>query len=184
MPTVEQLKDEGYSIVGAAADTTGNTLTVATYHILSNNEIYKRATEELTGAFPRGDAELDFLTLEKLPYLVRRVPTYPPAFSFARYLRLTRKLDCDHQGSSPVIPRLLNPTPLTERYASLSFHSRPNRFAMFYRVSLSVIGRLPRVVPEPGAVFNGYSVPAGLSTLASPQAPLALPSLPPRIFRE
>jgi hypothetical protein len=30
------------------------------------------------------------------------------------------------------------------------------------RLSFGVIGRLPRVTPEPGAVFNGYAVPAGV----------------------
>ncbi|KAL1634458.1 hypothetical protein SLS58_010654 [Diplodia intermedia] len=29
------------------------------------------------------------------------------------------------------------------------------------RLSYGVIGRLPRVVPEPGAVFNGHAIPAG-----------------------
>jgi hypothetical protein len=31
------------------------------------------------------------------------------------------------------------------------------------RLSFGVIGRLPRVTPEPGAAFNGYAVPAGVS---------------------
>lgn len=30
------------------------------------------------------------------------------------------------------------------------------------RLSFGVIGRLPRVTPEPGAVFNGYAVPASV----------------------
>jgi hypothetical protein len=30
-------------------------------------------------------------------------------------------------------------------------------------MSFGVIGRLPRIVPEPGAVFNGVSIPAGVS---------------------
>jgi hypothetical protein len=32
----------------------------------------------------------------------------------------------------------------------------------WFRLSFGVIGRLPRVTPEPGAEFNGYSVPAGV----------------------
>lgn len=30
------------------------------------------------------------------------------------------------------------------------------------RLSYGVIGRLPRVVPDPGAEFNGYFLPAGV----------------------
>jgi hypothetical protein len=30
-------------------------------------------------------------------------------------------------------------------------------------LSFGVIGRLPRLVPEPGTIFNGYAVPAGVS---------------------
>ena len=33
---------------------------------------------------------------------------------------------------------------------------------MLFRLSYGVIGRLPRVTPEPGTVFNGYAVPAGV----------------------
>ncbi|KAK2747805.1 hypothetical protein FQN57_001835 [Myotisia sp. PD_48] len=69
VPTVEQLKDEAYIIVAAAADTTGNAMTIAAYNVVTNPEIYKRLTQELVQAFPNPDAEMDFLTLEKLPYL-------------------------------------------------------------------------------------------------------------------
>jgi len=31
------------------------------------------------------------------------------------------------------------------------------------RLSFGVPGRLPRVVPEPGATFNGYFLPAGVN---------------------
>lgn len=33
---------------------------------------------------------------------------------------------------------------------------------MLTRLSFGVIGRLPRLTPEPGAVFNEYAVPAGV----------------------
>jgi cytochrome P450 len=69
-PTTEQVKDEAISILAAAADTTGNAMTVAAYNVVSNPEIYKKVTAELKSAFPNGDETLDFLTLEKLPYLV------------------------------------------------------------------------------------------------------------------
>jgi cytochrome P450 len=39
VPTPEQLKDEALSILAAAADTTGNAMTVAAYHVVNNPEI-------------------------------------------------------------------------------------------------------------------------------------------------
>jgi cytochrome P450 len=71
VPTPEQVKDGAISVLAAAADTTGNALTVAAYNVVNNPEIYKVLTDELKVAFPSTDDTLDFLTLEKLPYLVR-----------------------------------------------------------------------------------------------------------------
>jgi cytochrome P450 len=73
IPTPDQIKDEAYSILAAAADTTGNAMTVAAYHVVNNPEIYKRLSAELEEAFPDPEAKLSFAVLEKLPYLV-----YPP----------------------------------------------------------------------------------------------------------
>src|SRR5438034_3424857 len=70
VPTVDELTDEAYIMVAAASDTAGNTLTMATYYVVSNKDIYRRLTTELKEAFPDPSAKLDFLTLEKLPYLV------------------------------------------------------------------------------------------------------------------
>jgi cytochrome P450 len=39
VPTVDQLKDEASAFFGAAADTTGSAMTVATHHIVSNPKI-------------------------------------------------------------------------------------------------------------------------------------------------
>ncbi|KAH8704058.1 cytochrome P450 [Talaromyces proteolyticus] len=69
VPTVDELKDEAYIIVAAAADTTGNAMTVATYNVVLNQDIYIQLTTELKNAFPDPSANLDFATLEKLPYL-------------------------------------------------------------------------------------------------------------------
>ncbi|PYH99944.1 cytochrome P450 [Aspergillus ellipticus CBS 707.79] len=106
VPTVEELKDEAYIMVAAAADTTGNALTIAAYNIVQNPGIYERLTEELKQAFPDPDGRMDFVVLEKLPYL------------------------------TAIIKESL-------------------------RLSCGVPGRLPRVVPDPGAEFNGYQVPTG-----------------------
>jgi cytochrome P450 len=69
-PTPEQLKDEAYSILAAAADTTGNAMTVAAYQVVSDPVMYEKLTAELKTAFPDPNSKMDFLTLEKLPYLV------------------------------------------------------------------------------------------------------------------
>ena len=70
VPSVEELADEAYSILGAAADTTGNALTIGTYKVVINTDIYQRLAAELKEAFPNTD-DMSFITLEKLPYLVR-----------------------------------------------------------------------------------------------------------------
>lgn len=69
VPTTWQLKDEAFSVVAAAADTTGNAMTIAAYHVMKNPDIYKKLREELIEAFPNPDQELKFVDLEKLPYL-------------------------------------------------------------------------------------------------------------------
>ena len=70
MPSVDDLKDEAYSILAAAADTIGNSMTVAAYHVVRNPDIYKRLTAELKATFPDPNTKLDFVSLERLPYLV------------------------------------------------------------------------------------------------------------------
>lgn len=70
VPTPDQIADESYSILNAASDTTGNCLTVAAYNVVTNPNIYRTLTAELKTAFPNADEKLDFLKLEKLPYLV------------------------------------------------------------------------------------------------------------------
>ena len=70
IPTPDQVKDEAYSILNAASDTTGNAMTVAARNVVINPKIYRTLTEELKAAFPNPDEKLDYLKLEKLPYLV------------------------------------------------------------------------------------------------------------------
>ena len=45
-------------------------MTMAAYHIVSNQAIYRKLTAELQTAFFDPKTRLDFMTLEKLPYLV------------------------------------------------------------------------------------------------------------------
>jgi cytochrome P450 len=70
VPPLDHLKDEAYVILGAAADTTGNAMSVAAYEVVSDPVKYQRLTAELKAAFPDPTARLDYLALEKLPYLV------------------------------------------------------------------------------------------------------------------
>jgi hypothetical protein len=70
VPSVDDLTDESFIILSAAQDTTGNAITVALYETISNPEIYVKVLGELKQAFPDPNVRLDFLTLEKLPYLV------------------------------------------------------------------------------------------------------------------
>ncbi|KAI9773785.1 MAG: hypothetical protein M1840_006010 [Geoglossum simile] len=105
-PSVDDFVEEAMSLIGAGSETTGNTFDMTTYYVLSSGEIYDKLTTELEGSFPDPSLTLDFVTLEKLPYL------------------------------TAVIKEGL-------------------------RLSYGVIGRLPRVTPQSGAVFNGYTIPPG-----------------------
>jgi len=71
VPPDQQLQDEAFAILGAAADTTGHAMNFAAIEVLSDPAKYKRLRAELIEAFPDPNAKLDYLTLEKLPYLVR-----------------------------------------------------------------------------------------------------------------
>ena len=106
VPSTWALKDEAYSVLVAAADTTGNAMTVAAFNVLNNQTIYGKLVSELETQFPDRYAELPFAELEKLPYL------------------------------TAVIKEGL-------------------------RLSFGVVGRLPRVVPQPGVTFEGHYLPPG-----------------------
>jgi len=72
VPPAQRMIDEGLAIVGAAGDTMGNALTVATFHTLYNPELLSVLTDELEKAFPDPNSRLEYLALKKLPYLVRQ----------------------------------------------------------------------------------------------------------------
>ena len=68
--TLEHLKQEACVIISAGLETTKTTLTLASYHIISNPNIYNRLHEELVEAIPDLSAKaLTVPELEKLPYL-------------------------------------------------------------------------------------------------------------------
>lgn len=70
VPTPNQIKDESYAILNAASDTTGNAMTVAAFNVVTNPDIYRTLTAELEAAFPDQNDKLEYMKLEKLPYLV------------------------------------------------------------------------------------------------------------------
>jgi len=119
-------------------------MTITTYNIVSNKDIYRKLTAELKEAFPDPSATLDFLTLEKLPYLV-----------CARILK---------RASSPLSNLYEYRLQLSKKVYGIVTHEHIvfDFNLICFRLSYGVIGRLPRVTPEPGAEFNGYSVPAGV----------------------
>jgi len=69
LPSVERLYGEALSFCTAAADTTGNAMEMAAYHVVTNSDIYDKLKKELREAFPNSSTDLDYTTLEKLPYL-------------------------------------------------------------------------------------------------------------------
>lgn len=68
-PTCEHMAGEAMGLTSAAADTTGNAMSTAAYHVITDPRIYAGLTKELVEAFPDPHAEMDLLKLEKLPYL-------------------------------------------------------------------------------------------------------------------
>jgi cytochrome P450 len=78
VPPEVHLRDEAFAILGAAADTTGNAMNFATIEVTNDPVLYKRLCEELREAFPDPNAKLDYLILEKLPFLVCMIYTTLP----------------------------------------------------------------------------------------------------------
>lgn len=69
-PSPMQLTDDGVSILVAAAFTTGNAMTLSAYHVLYDKTIYSQLRAEILRNFPHKPEKLDYLSIEKLPYLV------------------------------------------------------------------------------------------------------------------
>ncbi len=64
-----RLQNEAVSVIGAGFETTRWAMTVASFHILANAEIYKRVREELLEAIPDPDDIPNWPKLQALPYL-------------------------------------------------------------------------------------------------------------------
>lgn len=65
---MEDLTDEMFTILTAAAETTGHAMTMITYYTLSNPAVYQTLVSELQTAFFH-KTNLEYAMLEKLPFL-------------------------------------------------------------------------------------------------------------------
>jgi cytochrome P450 len=71
VPSIEDLTDEAFTILTAAADTTGHALALLTYYIFSNPSIYSTLVLELKTVFPSpspspsNGKNYNYATLEK-----------------------------------------------------------------------------------------------------------------------
>ena len=69
-PTTDEMAADACALLIAGTDTSSNTMVVITWALLNSTQMMQRLKTELREVMPgRGDA-VDWLRLEKLPYLV------------------------------------------------------------------------------------------------------------------
>ncbi|KAF3904972.1 hypothetical protein AA313_de0200637 [Arthrobotrys entomopaga] len=74
VPSKQGIKDEVITLVSAGNDTTGITSMVGLFQILKNPSINERLLAELKTLLPNVDSIASYQELEKLPYLVTKIP--------------------------------------------------------------------------------------------------------------
>lgn len=67
--SVQRLGEEAQLILGAGLETTGWALSTTAFHIIDQPSVFAKLRAELKTAIPNPNAQLDWLQLEKLPYL-------------------------------------------------------------------------------------------------------------------
>lgn len=68
--TIGRLTEEGMIVLGAGAETTANTLTLGTFHLLKNPATLQKLRNELvTTVMPHANSRPAWTELERLPYL-------------------------------------------------------------------------------------------------------------------
>lgn len=67
--SLELLEHEALGLLGGGIETTKNTLSVATFHVLANPAIHQRLRDELVEAIPDIKVPPSLLAIERLPYL-------------------------------------------------------------------------------------------------------------------
>jgi cytochrome P450 len=67
--SLERLANEAQTIIGAGLETTAWALSIASFHLINSPKILQTLRTELQEAIPDPSTTLDWLQLEKLPYL-------------------------------------------------------------------------------------------------------------------
>ncbi|MCJ1422484.1 hypothetical protein MMC29_000364, partial [Sticta canariensis] len=101
--SLSRLQDEAGIIVTAAIATTGTTMSIACFHVLSNPSIYQRICQELISAFPDSTMQPTLPELETLPYLTAVIQE-SLRFSYGISQRLPRIFDTAIGYDSYTIP--------------------------------------------------------------------------------
>lgn len=119
--TLTRLMAEAQNIIGAGTETTGNTLSNLTYHVISQPRVLKKLKDELLEAAGQtaSSSLLDYRTLERLPYLKACIK---------EALRLAT-------GVSSRLPRLSRTDSITYRSPS----GQEYRFAPNTVISMSIL---------------------------------------------
>lgn len=68
---------EARTFVGAGSETTGNTLTATTFHLLENPSMLEELKSEIHGAQKGSTKPLSYQELQRLPYLVLLITQFP-----------------------------------------------------------------------------------------------------------
>lgn len=67
--SLSYLSQEGQVVVGAAADTTANTLAITTFHLLNSSNKLEKLRSELEAAMPDKYEPAKLVVVQTLPYL-------------------------------------------------------------------------------------------------------------------
>ena len=87
--SIDRLEAEGMSVITAGSNTTAHTLSIITFHVISNASILSRLQEELKTSTTQQDVHLTWTRLEKLPFLTA-VITEGLRWSYGVTMRLQR----------------------------------------------------------------------------------------------
>lgn len=68
--TKKRIEEESLIFLAAGTETTGRTLTIASYHLARNMDVLERLREEVKTVLPTTTSTCTLLELERLPYLV------------------------------------------------------------------------------------------------------------------
>lgn len=71
--TKKRIEEESLVFLAAGTETTGRTLTIASYHLVQNRDVLERLREEVKAVLPTTTSTCTLLDLERLPYLVRYI---------------------------------------------------------------------------------------------------------------